>query len=165
MRYIFRGIQVLQEASAAGHQAFQEEGQEGGGEERRPLRHPARWRIRNQCPRAYLVLPGVTQAGFLREVAKTYPDGKKIQSKVLNDFLGKRGASAGNTSSVFYSSYVFFEKMRIRDGNPKSKHRQEMEKLHPRGFNTSRRHDRVLVREGERPYEDKYGQLHIEGRF
>jgi len=115
--------------------------------------------------RAYLVLPGVTQVGFLREAAKTYPDGKKIQPKVLNDFLGKRGASAGNTSSVFYSSYVFFEKMRIRGRNPKSKHRQEMEKLHPRGFDTSRRHDRVLVMEGERPYEDKYGQLHIERRF
>jgi hypothetical protein len=57
---------------------------------------------------AYLREPGVTQAGFLREIAKTYGDGRKIQSKLLNDFLGKRGASAGNTSSVFYSSYVFF---------------------------------------------------------
>jgi hypothetical protein len=111
---------------------------------------------------AYLREPGVTQAGFLREIAKTYPDGKKIQSKVLNDFLGKRGARAGNTSSVFYSSYVFFEKMRIRDGKPKSKHRQEMEKQHPGGFDVKNRWDgRVLCRIGEHPWEDKYGKLHI----
>ncbi len=77
--------------------------------------------------RAHLTQPSVTQAGFLREIAKTYPDGRKIQSKVLNDFLGKRGIFAGNTSAVYYSSYVFFEKMRIRDGKPKSKHRTEME--------------------------------------
>ncbi|KAF4630270.1 hypothetical protein G7Y89_g7866 [Cudoniella acicularis] len=84
---------------------------------------------------AYLAEPGITQAGFLREVAKTYPDSRKIQSKVLDDFLSK-GASAGSTSVVFYSSYVFFEKMRIRDRKPKSKHRLEMEKLHPHGFET-----------------------------
>jgi hypothetical protein len=77
--------------------------------------------------RAHLTQPSVTQAGFLREIAKTYPDGRKIQSKVLNDFLGKRGIFAGNTSAVYYSSYVFFEKIRIRDGKAKSKHRTEME--------------------------------------
>ncbi|KAF7878798.1 hypothetical protein EAF04_000001 [Stromatinia cepivora] len=77
---------------------------------------------------AYLREPGVTQAAFLREIAKTYPEEKKIQSKVLNDFLGKKGATAGNTSSVYYASYVFFEKLRLRDGKPKSKHREEMEK-------------------------------------
>ena len=76
---------------------------------------------------AYLREPQVIQAGFLREIAKTYTDGRKIQSKVLDDILSKKGASAGNTSTVFYASYVFFEKMRIRDGKPKSKHRQEME--------------------------------------
>jgi hypothetical protein len=90
---------------------------------------------------AYLREPGVTQAGCLREIAKTYPEGKKIQSKVLNGFLGKKGASAGNTSAVFYSSYVFFEKMRIRDGKAKSKHRLEMEKQHPGGFDVKHRRD------------------------
>ncbi len=77
--------------------------------------------------RAHLALPSVSQAGFLREIAKTYLDGRKIQSKVLNDFLGKRGLFAGNTSAVYYSSYVFFEKLRIRDGKPKTKHRTDME--------------------------------------
>ncbi|EDN98083.1 hypothetical protein SS1G_12940 [Sclerotinia sclerotiorum 1980 UF-70] len=77
---------------------------------------------------AYLREPGFTQAAFLREIAKTYPEEKKIQSKVLNDFLSKKGATAGNTSSAYYASYVFFEKIRLGDGKPKSKHREEMEK-------------------------------------
>ncbi|KAH9211739.1 hypothetical protein DL95DRAFT_369296 [Leptodontidium sp. 2 PMI_412] len=116
--------------------------------------------------RAYLAASNSTQAEFLREIAKPYHDGRKIQSKVLNDFLGKRGASAGNTSSVFYGAYVFFEKMRIRDGKAKSKHRQDMEKAHPgRGMDTKRRLDFVTCRAGERPYEDSLGQLHIAGRF
>ena len=37
----------------------------------------------------------------------------------MNEFLGRRGAGAGNTSSVYYGSYVFFEKVRIRDGKAK----------------------------------------------
>lgn len=90
--------------------------------------------------------------------------GRKIQGKVLNDFLGKRGARAGNTSSVFYCSYVFFEKLSIRDNKQKSKHRLEMERLHHGGFDVSRRHDRVFCMVGERPHEDKFGVLHIGGR-
>lgn len=80
--------------------------------------------------REYLALPSVTQAGFLREIGRSYPieGGKKIQSKVLNDFLGKRGKYIGNTTAVYYGSYVFFEKLRIRDGQEKSKHRTEMER-------------------------------------
>ncbi|TVY20105.1 hypothetical protein LARI1_G001947 [Lachnellula arida] len=113
---------------------------------------------------AYLREPQVTQAGFLREIAKTYPDGRKIQSKVLNDFLSKKGASAGNTSAVFYSSYVFFEKMRLRDGKPKSKHRQEMETRHPGGFQTDKRRDHVWRMQGEHPYQDAYGEYHFTGR-
>ncbi|KAA8577044.1 hypothetical protein EYC84_007058 [Monilinia fructicola] len=41
---------------------------------------------------AYLREPGVTQAAFLREIAKTYPEEKKIQPKILSDFLGKKRA-------------------------------------------------------------------------
>jgi hypothetical protein len=114
---------------------------------------------------AYLREPQVTQAAFLREIANTYTDGRKIQSKVLNDFLSKKGASAGNTSAVFYASYVFFEKMRLRDGKPKSKHRQEMEARHPGGFDTARRRDHVWCFEDEHPYQDAYGQYHFAGRF
>jgi len=77
---------------------------------------------------AYLQQPSVTQAGFLREIAKTYTDGRKIQSKSLNDFLTKKGPYAGNTSAPFYASYVFFEKTRLREGKGKSNHRINMER-------------------------------------
>ena len=116
---------------------------------------------------AHLREPGVTQAAFLREIAKTYPEPKKIQSKVLNDFLGKKGASAGNTSAVFYSSYVFFEKLRIKDNKPKSKHRIQMEAEHgAEGFDIKHRHDRCWVMAGESVREDKLGKLHVSrGRY
>ncbi|KAL2063175.1 hypothetical protein VTL71DRAFT_6247 [Oculimacula yallundae] len=116
--------------------------------------------------RAYLAAGHSTQAEFLREIAKPFHDGRKIQSKVLNDFLGKRGAYSGNTSAVFYGAYVFFEKLRLRDGKPKSKHRLDMEKAHPgKGMDTKRRRDFVTCMKGEKPYTDSLGQLHIAGRF
>jgi hypothetical protein len=52
----------------------------------------------------------------LREIAKTYGPEKKIQSKVLNEFLGKRGAGAGNTSSVYYGSYVSLRRLGLEMG-------------------------------------------------
>ncbi|QSZ35241.1 hypothetical protein DSL72_008110 [Monilinia vaccinii-corymbosi] len=111
---------------------------------------------------AFLRTPGVTQAAFLREIAKTYPEEKNIASKVLSDFLGKKGATAGNTSSVYYASYVFFEKMRIRDGKAKSKHREEMEKKWAREGGVDTKHSRsrgILCFANERPFEDKYGRI------
>ncbi|KAH7381118.1 hypothetical protein BKA64DRAFT_228884 [Cadophora sp. MPI-SDFR-AT-0126] len=112
--------------------------------------------------RAYLAGSNGTQADFLRAIAKPFHDGRKIQSKVLHDFLGKKGASAGNTSAVYYGAYVFFEKMRIRDGKPKSKHRLDMEQAWPgKGMDTKRRLDHVICRFDERPWEDKLGQIHF----
>lgn len=111
--------------------------------------------------RAYLAGPSVTQAGFLREIAKTYGNDRKIQSKSLNDFLGKKGPMAGNTNTVFYSSYVFFEKLRIRDGKPKSKFRLEMEGVWKSGVDVKNRNDGKYwtVSGGAVPYEDKYGRV------
>ncbi|CAG8957025.1 hypothetical protein HYFRA_00012505 [Hymenoscyphus fraxineus] len=114
---------------------------------------------------AHLRMPNVSNAGFRREITKTYPEAKAIQSKVLNDFLNKTGPSAGNTSSVFYAAYVYFEKMRLRDGNVKSKHRVEMEKRHPSGFDTKRRNEGryYTCMEGQKisVTEDKFGVSHV----
>jgi len=79
---------------------------------------------------AHLRKPGVTQAQFLRDIAAQFKStAVKIQSKQLNDFRAKSGADAGNTSRVFYGSYVYFEKLRLKEGKPKSKHRTEMEDI------------------------------------
>jgi len=74
---------------------------------------------------AYLREADITQAGFLREIANMCSEPKKIQSKQLKDFQTKKGPLAGNTSGVYYT--VFFEKLRIRDGIPKTKFRWETE--------------------------------------
>lgn len=111
--------------------------------------------------RAYLKLPNVTQAGFLREAAKALADGKKLQSKQLNEFLGKKGPMAGNTAAVYYAAYVFFEKIRVRDGKAKSKHRLEMEKIYGKGVERERRLDGpVWVMRGQEPKGyDEFGRL------
>ena len=52
-----------------------------------------------------------------------FSEAKKLQSKLLKDFQAKKGPLPWNTSSVYYGSYVFFEKLRLRDGKPKTKKR------------------------------------------
>lgn len=123
--------------------------------------------------RAYLAGPAVTQAGFCREISKTYTNGKKVTGAQVSAFLGKKGATAGNTSMVFYASYVFFEKIRLRDGKKKTKHRLDMEDLYAGGepyYNngnpgvdtkTLLSNQAYTVMAGSRPYEDKYGKIHI----
>ncbi|KAF1990250.1 hypothetical protein K402DRAFT_460362 [Aulographum hederae CBS 113979] len=77
---------------------------------------------------AHLRKPGVTQAGFCRTLQEQYHRSDKgMQPRQLKTFLGYKGAIKGNTSSVFYAAYVYFEKLRIKEGKKKSKHREEME--------------------------------------
>ena len=110
---------------------------------------------------AFLREPGVTQAGLLREVSKMLSKPKKIQSKQLQDFLGKKGALAGNTSSVYYGSYVLFEKMRLKAGKKKSKTRLETEEewAEQGGIDRKRANRAYWCLGDERPVEDKYGKV------
>ncbi|CZT53138.1 uncharacterized protein RSE6_14592 [Rhynchosporium secalis] len=88
------------------------------------------------------------------------------ENPAVGPFLGKKGPTAGNASAVFYGAYVFFEEVRVRDGKPKSKHRLEMEKAHgAKGMDRERRSGRVWRMAGEKPYLDKLGQIHIDGKF
>ncbi|ROV92317.1 hypothetical protein VSDG_07303 [Cytospora chrysosperma] len=91
---------------------------------------------------AHLKTPGLTQAQFCRDLYAQLkaPTCKAIQTKQLNDFRGKKGAISGCTSSVFYAAYVYFEKLRIAKGKPKSAHRLEMESIYP-GEGLSRDND------------------------
>lgn len=90
---------------------------------------------------AHLKKPGVTQTAFCRDLQAQLHSSdapSRIQSNMLTAFRSKKGAREGNTSSVYYSAYVFFEKMRIQDGLQKTKHRVEMEGVWPGGVD--RRH-------------------------
>lgn len=109
---------------------------------------------------AHLKLPGVTRAAFQRDLGAQFnTTSVNIQSKQLNDFLGKRGALAGNTSRVYYAAYVFFEKRRVALGQEKSKHRIGMEKAHPKGVDTSRMFTHVICFPGEIMVEDEFGKV------
>ncbi|KAJ4391512.1 hypothetical protein N0V93_005130 [Gnomoniopsis smithogilvyi] len=107
--------------------------------------------------------PGLSQAQFCRDLYAQLkaPTSKGIQSKQLSDFRAKKGARAGCTSTVFYAAYVYFEKLRIARGKPKSAHRTDMEEIYgDAGFdrdNDGRRGYLVLA--GETIYEDEYGQV------
>lgn len=123
--------------------------------------------IRTQI-RAILKRPGMSQAAFCRALGRygAAPDGKAPTSRHLTTFLDKKGGPmAGNTNPVFYSSYVLFEKMRIRDGKNKSKFRTEMEEKHAKkgGVDIDVSTDRgLLLHVSERAYTDRWGVLHIE---
>lgn len=85
--------------------------------------------IRRQIS-AWLRKPGVTQASLLRDMASQFSEpGKSISASQLQSFRGKKGPEAGNSSAVFYGAYVFFEKVRIKEGKPKSERRKKMEEI------------------------------------
>ncbi|EON99865.1 hypothetical protein UCRPA7_4719 [Phaeoacremonium minimum UCRPA7] len=110
--------------------------------------------------RAFLRNSGITQAAFLRALAQTFSDGRKLQGAQLNRFLSLSGPTAGNTSGIFYAAYVFFEKVRIRDGKPKSTDRLEMERIHPSGMNTTEiRNYFLTIHKDEQMVEDKFGRI------
>ena len=72
----------------------------------------------------------VTQAAFLRALHAELRGRKKtsrLQSSQLARFRQMKGANSGNTSAIFYAAYVYFEKLRLMHGKPKTKHREEME--------------------------------------
>ncbi|KAH9908567.1 hypothetical protein F4778DRAFT_352077 [Xylariomycetidae sp. FL2044] len=121
--------------------------------------------------------PKITQAGFLREICKTYPSPRGISATQFSTYMSKkRNPVAGNTCALFYAGYVFFEKLRIKEGKPKTEKRLEMEEIykpgHPHGsedgrpgINTTRRLDGpIWLKDTERAWTDKYGVLQIEQR-
>lgn len=90
---------------------------------------------------AHMTKPGVTKAQFCRDLrAQLHSPSApaNIQSSQLDSFRNKKGPNAGNTSSVYYAAYVFFEKCRLAEGKPKSKHRATMESVWPGGVDRER---------------------------
>lgn len=112
---------------------------------------------------------GLTQAGLCRALARATPTLEKPPSwEQLARFLGQKGPLGGNTSSVFYASYVLFEKLRIRDKKPKSRFRQEMEVIHEdegvdieHNMNT----ESFVVLASHQVGVDKYGHVQVMSRF
>ncbi|KAL9088190.1 MAG: hypothetical protein Q9165_006317 [Trypethelium subeluteriae] len=88
---------------------------------------------------SYLRRSGVEQSSFLKALKDQYHTDKqpaRMDPGKLNRFRSSKGADGGNTNTVYYAAYVFFEKLRIKEGKPKSKHRQDMEATWPNGADT-----------------------------
>ncbi|KAM7185234.1 hypothetical protein V8F33_012518 [Rhypophila sp. PSN 637] len=88
---------------------------------------------------------GVMQAAFLHAVSnaafsETQPR-RKIQHAQLTTFMGQRGTMTGNTTGVYYAAYVFFEKLRIKEGKNKFADRKVVESYYVDGL------DRLLALE------------------
>lgn len=83
---------------------------------------------------------GTSQAQFCRDLMEQ-SDGRKITLGQVQNFRSLSGPTIGNTNIVFYAAYVFFEKLRIKEDRKKSKHRLEMEKIYPDGFEIERKRD------------------------
>ncbi|KAI0476377.1 hypothetical protein GGR56DRAFT_467204 [Xylariaceae sp. FL0804] len=77
--------------------------------------------------------PGLTQAQLCRDLYAQLraPRCKAIQSKQLADFRAHKGARGGAKSTVYYAAYVYFEKLRLARGQPKSAHREASESPSP----------------------------------
>ncbi|KAL6859958.1 hypothetical protein ACO1O0_003982 [Amphichorda felina] len=108
-----------------------------------------------------LLAKGVTQTALARTLDSMYPEGsgKSVTAATLRYFLGQKGPLMGNTGSVFYAAYLFFEKRRLKDGKPKSEYRELMEELHyPMGVDTKvSMSTPVLCSAGSIPVVDRYG--------
>lgn len=104
--------------------------------------------------RAALKKDGVTKAGFARAI------GEKTADR-MSRFLEKKKVMSQNTNPVYYNSYVLFEKMRIRDGQAKSKFRLEMEEVHgAKGADTEVNFDgNFWMHESETMHIDEYGVM------
>src|ERR1700761_9175959 len=76
-------------------------------------------------------------------------------------FRHAKGAAGGNTSSIYYAAYCFFEKLRIAEGKSKSTYRGEMDTICVgQGVDIQHASDRgVFVFAGETPLQDQYGRI------
>lgn len=112
--------------------------------------------------------PVSTNASFIRLINAALPANSEMQgtARQMTTFLNGKGPTKGAESNVFYTSYVFFEKMRVKQGKPKNKKRQEMEaEWGPEGMRLrdTFRHA-VWAFKGDSVREGKYGELQISSR-
>ena len=109
---------------------------------------------------AHLRESSVTQAAFLRDIQKMLPGQQSLSSQRLKTFLGNKGSVDGNDSPLFYAGYVWFEKLRIKNGKRKSKKREEMEEIWSKEGGMNRiSHRYIKCHESVRPRVDQYGRL------
>ncbi|KAI1618718.1 hypothetical protein EDD36DRAFT_460357 [Exophiala viscosa] len=113
--------------------------------------------------------PYATNASFVREVNRALGEdsSRHTAAQGLTRFLNNKGAIKGSESTAFYGAYVFFEKLRIKQGKPKSKKRVEMEDVWGRkgGMELRDQSRGIWAPATANVSVDKYGCYKIERRF
>ncbi|PNS13861.1 hypothetical protein CAC42_1352 [Sphaceloma murrayae] len=102
-----------------------------------------------------------TKAELARLIAAQLPDGRLTASQ-LQRFLDKKGPLGGAESNAYYGGYVFFEKLRRKQGKAESKKRLQVKEAHPQGMgrkDSSNIH--VFCAKGQRPYLDSLGRFSV----
>jgi len=114
---------------------------------------------------AHLAKDDVVQASFLREISNSFGNNpKKMSAAQMKSFMSKEGAHSGSSSAFFYGAYVYFEKLRIKNGEEKSEFREEMEEIWEyRPFETEcgfprKGNQRYIMPNSQQFYEDEYGR-------
>ncbi|KAK1762033.1 hypothetical protein QBC33DRAFT_602278 [Phialemonium atrogriseum] len=94
-----------------------------------------------------------------RIAAAVLKDGRKVQTNSFSNFMSFKGSLAGNCNTFFYASYVFFEKLRIKQGKPTTGDREVMEAGHPDGVDVTRQSGKIgyVVHAGMNVSMDKNG--------
>lgn len=86
--------------------------------------------IRNEID-AHLRNHSVTKAAVAREFSKGRPTGiPPIDPTDITKFSRRKGPLAGHSTKLFYAAYVYFERLRIKQGKDTSKKRKGMEEVH-----------------------------------
>lgn len=110
---------------------------------------------------AHLKKHKLTKVAFAKEISKCQAYGETpVSADQVTTFQRKNGPLAGNSTKAFYACYVYFEKLRIKEGKAKSKKREEMERVHGnRGVMTDRAIESIhwKVPGGRKVFIDKYG--------
>jgi hypothetical protein len=114
---------------------------------------------------AHLRAASITNIGFVRQIAETFPHPTDLAARLLTAFLGKKGPKNGADSPIYYAAYVYFEKLRIKNKKAKSKKREEMEEIwDPYGVERRKQPQSIILFAGEKWHIDEYGQDHISGQ-
>ncbi|KFZ24180.1 hypothetical protein V502_01343 [Pseudogymnoascus sp. VKM F-4520 (FW-2644)] len=116
--------------------------------------------------RAFFRQPDCTQAALLRKLGVQYIMAPRaLRSPQVNTFMRQKGPLEGNSSGIFYAAYVYFEKLRIKQGKKKSAKREEMEKKWgPGGVDRTAGGGTFWCKPGEVPVQDDYGCITFESR-
>ncbi|KAF2165362.1 hypothetical protein M409DRAFT_55774 [Zasmidium cellare ATCC 36951] len=115
--------------------------------------------------KAHLSKTNMAKATFVRELSHFVSvSTDKVTTRHLDSLLKMKGPRGGAHSPAFYAAYVFFEKMRVRDGKKKGVKREKMEEVWAKkgGMQREGSHNLYLTMlSTERSCIDQYGCVQI----